>query len=134
MFLSEFRINTQGRSFRGDDGRSEFVQEASAAWQRLSQGEKASYGMRPRGMNSLRNRSAGSLEEEELGADDSGGLWGMCRLNEAWPISVCVLQAALGEGRPALNEISAEWEQACFSAKFSKTTTWLFEKDSEHTK
>jgi hypothetical protein len=85
-------------------------------------------------MNSLRNRSAGSLEEEELGADDSGGLWGMCRLNEAWPISVCVLQAALGEGRPALNKISAEWEQACFSAKFSKTTAWLFEKDSEHTK
>ena len=75
MFLSEFRKNTQGRCFRGDDGRSEFVQEASAAWRRLSQGEKASYGMRARGMNSLRSRSAGSLEEEELGADDSGGLW-----------------------------------------------------------
>lgn len=79
-------------------------------------------------MNSLRSRSAGSLEEDELGADDSGGLWGMCRLNEAWPISVCVLQAALGEGRPALNNSSAEWEQACFSAKISKTTAWLLKR------
>ena len=58
----------------------------------------------------------------------------MCRLNEAWSISVCVLQAPLGEGRPALRKSSAEWEQACFSAKISKTTAWLFEKDPEHTK
>ena len=125
-----FRKSMQGRSFRGDDGPSDFVQEASAAWQRLSQGEKASYGMRARGMNSLRQRSTGSLEEEELSADDSGGLWGMCRLNEAWPISVCILQAALGEGRAALNNISAEWEQACVSSRVSKATIWLFGKFS----
>ena len=130
MFLSEFRKSMQGRSFRGDDGRSDFVQEASAAWQRLSQGEKASYGMRARGMNSLRQRSTCSLEEEELSTDDSGGLWGMCRLNEAWPISVCILQAALGEGRTALNNISAEWEQACVSSRVSKATIWLFAKIS----
>ena len=97
-FLSEFRENTQRRCFREDDGRSEFLQEASATWRRLSQGEKASYGMRARGMNCLRSRSAGSLEEEELGADDSGGLWGMCRLNEGWPICVAFFKLLWEKG------------------------------------
>ena len=70
----------------------------------------AGYGMKARGMNSLRKASASSLEEEELGADESGGLQGMCNLNglcplvffkQLWEKGVQRLTISVLSGRPS---------------------------------
>jgi hypothetical protein len=109
VFQADFR---KQREVRGNEGREGFVQEATAAWRQLNAGEKASYSLRARGLNALRKRNADSMEEAQPEASSSGGLWGMCRLEDPWPMSAEVLAAAMGEGQMALNKIAANWDQA----------------------
>ena len=112
-FLSEFRKEYAAQQVAGDEGRRNFVQEASAAWRRLSAGEKASYSFKARGLNSLRSRSS-QMSEEEAGAQgrETGGLWNTCLLQDKWPLRVDVLEAAVGEGNAALRTSSVAWEEA----------------------
>ena len=112
VFLSDFRKNLRAQDVGGDVGRANFVQDATAAWRSLSAADKASYSLRARGINGLRKRSAESLEEAAPEADESGGLWGMCNLQEKWPISSNVLRADMGEERAALKNIAKKWEEA----------------------
>lgn len=111
IFVSDYRKTVRG-GIRGDEGRQNFVQEATAAWRRLTRAEKASYSLRARGANSLRKKSSDTVEDVEAVPDECGGLWGMCRLNEPWPLSPDRLQAALGEGRSAIASIGSAWEKA----------------------
>ncbi|CAJ1375808.1 unnamed protein product [Effrenium voratum] len=107
VFLSDFRKNLRAQDVGGDGGRANFAQDATAAWRSLSAADKASYSLRARGINGLRKRSAESLEEAAPEADESGGLWGMCNLQEKWPISSNVLRADMGEERAALKDHQA---------------------------
>lgn len=113
MFLSEFRKGYSAQQVAGDEGRRNFVEAATAAWRRLSRGEKADYSLRARGLNSLRSRSS-QMSEEEAGLEgqESGGLWNTCLLQDKWPLRVDVLKAAMGEGNAALRNLTAAWEEA----------------------
>lgn len=112
IFLQEYRKNFNVQDVLGAEGRKNFVETASRAWRRLSDGEKASYSLKARATNRLRSRS-GEVEEEEEHphANEVGGLWGSCRLQDKWPISADVLAASMGEGQSALNQIASAWEK-----------------------
>ena len=113
VFLSEFRKNDSAQQVAGDEGRQTFVQEATAAWRRLSPGEKAPYSFKARGLNSLRSRSS-QMSDNEAGPEgrETGGLWNTCLLQDRWPLRVDLLEAAMGEGIAALRKISSAWEEA----------------------
>ena len=113
VFMSEFRKNYSAQQVAGDEGRQTFVQEATAAWRRLSPGEKAPYSFKARGLNSLRSRSS-QMSDNEAGPEgrETGGLWNTCLLQDRWLLRVDLLEAAMGEGIVALRKISSAWEEA----------------------
>ena len=95
-------------------GGKTFVQEATAAWRRLSPGEKAPYSFKARGLKQSAQQKLPDVRQRGLAlkAERTGGLWNTCLLQDRWPLRVDLLEAAMGEGIAALRKISSAWEEA----------------------
>ena len=85
LFQSDFRKTLAAQEVVGH-GRENFVHGAAQAWRQLPAGQKAAYSVRAKGVNRLRSRSNDMLEAEGQQANASGGLWGLSRLQDKWPL------------------------------------------------
>ena len=106
LFTEEFRSKCAGQ-LQGAGALAAYLRDARAAWQLLSEAEKAAYTRRAKEKNAIAKATATARAEQE---DRSGGPWRLARLHEEWPLSRDIIQDALS--KKSFRELASAWKRS----------------------